>query len=288
MLLWRGPPDSNHERRLRVCGVGLLPVNWSMASVVVGYTPCLRSSWRRTRDRGSLRDILEKVRVDEDAICVAVREILSEEREKAEADADADGQPAHGQAVLQKAAQGMHDRLYELCGNALLTVDNQRMQIASSGSEGLRRLELLGLLPPSLEWRTTFTQPSFMGDLYEAFDETLDQRLSELQYRCSRRAMSSSYKARRAVPAAYALPEVEHVLGAAEARRLRDGVGLDGVLVLDPQPSLLSKEQMSAAADELLECAPSGSNPNASLTLILTLSRTSCSSAWHADRTDDC
>lgn len=154
-----------------------------------------------------------------------------------------------GEALLQ-CSRAFQEKFGKLCMQAVLARDQRAIQlIRDHRSDAIFALRLLGALdPPWLRWKRG-DEPRVASQLASNLDETRSNREYSLRARLVRTQTKQDYTTSRMSPRELALPDVDHVLSAADVARLRNGE----TLVIDPTPALLPAAGFAAALTELLE-----------------------------------
>jgi len=188
-----------------------------------------RSSWRRLRERGSLRVIELASSVDEAGLMVAVDKALSDVDAIAAESITQRNVPretAHNQGRIEFARLTR-----KICVDALEHRDLRMARAAQqSGVDGLCSLQLLGqLLPIDLRPREV-PLATALSQFVGALDYTRDMRAHDMCERLAREvSVQRGRVGRGRLPQQLALPELSGLLSANDVARVRDG----GVTVID-------------------------------------------------------
>lgn len=188
--------------------------------------------------------------MDETALGDRVRAMLASAEVQMQAQVAA-GVPMHDaqQAVTFKFNQ----ECQQLCLKALEERDLALIHYAKKGPAALHVLQRAGaLVPPWL-----LTRPpgrplqQQLEELADVLDGSREQREYEMRARVVRTATEAKYNQLRPTPESMYDPDISHVIRPEDAIRLRDAPGVEGVLVLDPDPALLPSTMLFEAIREL-------------------------------------
>ena len=217
-----------------------------------------RSSWRRLRERESLRSILA-LEVDEQLVYVGIDSALTQ----------LDGtvverlQRMSREAAMQEARSDFAKQSLDVCCAELQRRDARVLQEAATrGSDGLTALKLLGLLiPPWLAW-FPWSVRNALDTTATNLDATRDIRAHELAQRVARTVSVDRGRAGGGSTArplrALSHPAVANLLSSKDVMRLRNG----RPVIIDPQPAWLTSSAFVEAEADLrrhirMTCVPS-------------------------------
>ena len=155
---------------------------------------------------------------------------------------------------------GGHGAMQTVCGEFSVTMQDACMRAMRARDDAVLRaarrdaadvfdcLQRTGqLVPPWLAWRSARKLQAPLHEFAQTLETSLPSREYSLRSRVVRSANSSQYGKMRPPPRDFARPEVEHVISRPQAAKLRDG----GVLVLDPNPPLLSAAELRQVQEDM-------------------------------------
>lgn len=213
----------------------------------------MRSSWRHQRQREIFRSL--RVSSNEDPDGAYLREVEATTKKLGSQLAELQKSMPVDQA-LQKCTQMLSSSLEEICTRAVRERDARMMRFLKvRGGAAVRAMESVGEWPAFLSCAFSGTSWDNEADSFaKAYETQLGRTLHDRQYRLGmtlKRIISDRDLERAAsLPKALELPgQLEHVISKADVEMLRGG----GVLVLDPDPALLSAKEMLSAHRDLLE-----------------------------------
>ena len=213
-----------------------------------------RSSWRRLRDRSSLRALEALLPIDEDTALDEIDSALT----KLDSWCAARRQQVPHEQAMGEARKAFAQDVSRIMNAAMEARDLKVAQAAMRlGKEGLLNLQTLGALLP-IPFDFTLLPQTAMTKFVGALDYTREFRAHDVGERLARevsirRGRISSGKP----PRELALPNAhDHLLTASDVQRLAIGLPV----VIDPSPSWATDSEWRVCYNELRSLRPGATN----------------------------